>query len=410
MLRADTIALTTLLALLTAFGPISTDMYVPSMPDIGRLFAASASDVQLTLSSYLVGFAIGQIAYGPMADRFGRKPVLLLALALFCAASLACAFAPNIWMLIAARALQALGGAGIVVLPRAIVRDLYSGSRAARELSRMGAIMAVAPIAASLLGGVVHVEFGWRANFVIIVAIALVATAIVWFLLPETLQRRAPDSISIKRILHTYRTLLSDRTFRAHLGIAACSYAGLFAWISGSPFVLQGLHGMSPFQFSVVYAVACVGSLVGGTIAATIVPRLGLTRTVGVGAIALAAGGVAMMVGVALGHAPVTSLVFTMFVYHVGLMLAMPSAIAGAMTPFPDCAGTASSLVGFVQQVLAAFVGAVVGHALGGSAWPLAIAIMSMGVLSIAFWAPLRAAQSKTNRRREAPRSAPAKN
>src|SRR5664280_2007072 len=143
MLRPGTFALTVLLAALSAIGPLTTDMYLPSLPDIARLLGASTAQVQLTISAYLFGFAIGQILYGPLADRHGRKPVLLAAMGLYCAASLACALSTSIEMLIAARALQALGGAGGIVLARAIVRDLYSGARAGRELSLIGAVMAV---------------------------------------------------------------------------------------------------------------------------------------------------------------------------------------------------------------------------------------------------------------------------
>ncbi len=156
MLRPGTFALTVLLAALTAIGPLTTDMYLPSLPDIARLLDASTAQTQLTISSYLVGFAVGQIFYGPLADRHGRKPVLLGAMALYCAASLACALSTSIEMLIAARALQALGGAGGIVLARAIVRDLYSGARAGRELSLIGAVMALAPVLAPLLGGVLQ--------------------------------------------------------------------------------------------------------------------------------------------------------------------------------------------------------------------------------------------------------------
>jgi DHA1 family bicyclomycin/chloramphenicol resistance-like MFS transporter len=157
MLRPDTIALTAVLALLVAFGPVATDMYVPSMPEIGRLLDASTAEVQLTLSSYLIGFAIGQSFYGPISDRYGRKPVLLIALLIFCGASAACAGAPSIEWLIVARILQALGGSGTIVLARAIVRDLYAAERAGRELSRMGAIMSIAPVLAPLLGSLVQV-------------------------------------------------------------------------------------------------------------------------------------------------------------------------------------------------------------------------------------------------------------
>src|SRR6516164_5308031 len=160
MLRPNTIGLTAFLGLLTAFGPAATDMYTPSMPDISKLLGSTASEVQLTLSSYLVGFAIGQIVYGPISDRWGRRPVLLVALALFCAASLACAAASTIETLIVARMLQALGGSGAIVLPRAIVRDLYVGRQAGRELSRIGAIMSFAPAIAPLIGGLVQIGFG----------------------------------------------------------------------------------------------------------------------------------------------------------------------------------------------------------------------------------------------------------
>src|SRR5262245_7475625 len=153
MLHPNTIGLNALLGLLTAFGPVATDMYIPSLPEIGRLLGASASDVQLTLSAYLVGIAIGQIIYGPLSDRYGRKPVLLGALVLFCLASGICAIAANIDTLIAARALQALGGSGAIVLPRAIVRDLYAGGRAGRELSHIGLVMSVAPMLAPVLAG-----------------------------------------------------------------------------------------------------------------------------------------------------------------------------------------------------------------------------------------------------------------
>ena len=173
MLRPDTLALTALLALITALGPVSTDMYLPSLPDIGRVLSASPAEVQLTLSAYLAGFALGQIGYGPLSDHYGRKPVLLIALALFCAGNVVCAAAPRIEVLIAARALQAMGGSGAIVVARAIVRDLYSGPRAGRELSLMGSIMALAPIAAPLIGGVLQTAFGWRANLVVARATSL---------------------------------------------------------------------------------------------------------------------------------------------------------------------------------------------------------------------------------------------
>jgi DHA1 family bicyclomycin/chloramphenicol resistance-like MFS transporter len=196
--------------------------------------------------------------------------------------------------------------------------------------------------------------------------------------------------ISVVGILQGYRAVASDRTFLTHLSIIACSYAGLFAWISGSPFVLQGLYGLSAFEFGIAFAAACVGSFASAAVAAMLVMRIGIERTIGLGTLALAAGGLAMVASLALEWAAVPSLILSMALYHGGLMLAMPQAIAGAMTPFPDRAGTTSSLVGVVQQTSAALVGAGVGTMLGHSAWPLAGTIATMGCLSLGLWALMR--------------------
>ncbi len=386
MLRPDTIGFTGLLALLVAFGPVATDLYVPSMPEIGRLFGAGTADVQLTISSYLIGFALGQIVYGPISDRYGRRPVLLFALVLFCSATAACAAAPGILFLISARILQALGGSGAIVLARAIVRDCYAGDRAGREFSRMGAIMSIAPVLAPLVGGIVQITFGWRANFIIVMSVGCLALAAVWQSLPETLHQHTVRAISPMEILRTYRMLLKDRTLLVDIAIVSTSYAGLFAWISGSPFVLQQLHGLSPLEFGLAFGAACIGSVFGAALAAPLVMRIGLAATIGLGTIALAGGGLALVASVGLAAQSVTALVLAMMLYQAGLGLAMPQAIAGALTPFPDHAGAASSLVGFVQQTSAALLGAVVGHMLGFTAWPLAAAVGAMGCASLLLW------------------------
>src|SRR6516165_6774850 len=188
MLRPGTFALTLLLSFLTALGPLSMDMYLPSLPDIGRTLQVPVLQVQLTISSYLFGFAVGQIFYGPVSDRLGRRPVLLTALVLYALATVGCAAARSIDALIGLRFLQALGGAGAIVLARAVVRDLYSGVRAGRELSLMGAITGVAPIVAPVIGGGLQTFFGWRAIFVLLVICALVIGATAARLLPETLR------------------------------------------------------------------------------------------------------------------------------------------------------------------------------------------------------------------------------
>jgi len=400
MLRSGTFALTVLLAALSAIGPLTTDMYLPSLPDIARALGAPTAQVQLTISAYLFGFAIGQIFYGPVSDRHGRKPVLLVAMVLYCVASLACALSTSIEMLIAARALQALGGSGGIVLARAIVRDLYSGARAGRELSLIGSVMALAPVLAPIAGGALQTGFGWRSIFFALVAAGLFGATVIWLLLPETLEQRAAEPVSPVSMLKSYRVVVRNPAYLAYLGLASTSYAGLFAWISGASFVLQNLYGLSPFDFGVAFALGSIGYMTGATLAARLVVRLGLDRTIGFGGAACAAGGLAMMAAVALGLMSAASLVLPMAIFLAGLGMVMPQSIAGAMTPFPERAGAASALLGFVQQSAAALCGAVVGALLGSSAWPLAAAVATMGCATLALWIftrALRAGVAKPN-------------
>lgn len=390
MLRPNTLALTATLAFLTALGPLATDMYLPSLPAIGRLLGASTAEVQLTLSVFLCGFAVGQIIYGPLSDRHGRKPVLIATLVLFAAASAVCAAAPTIETLIAARFLQALAGSGPVVLARSVVRDLYEGARAGRELSLMGMILGVVPTAAPILGGGVQATLGWRANFVLPVLAGLVLALVVWRRLPETLRQRAPERISPRAMLEIYAGLTRHGAFRAYLALTTLTYAGLFAWISASSFVLQDLYGLSEFAFGIAFALACLGYVLGALTATRLILRLGLDRTVGYGVTCLAGGGMLMVLTLASGFGSAVTLVATMTVYLFGVGLGFQASIAGALTPFPDRAGAASSLVGFTQMTLAALVGIAVGHALGESAWPLAATVALMGVSALAVWAATR--------------------
>lgn len=395
MLRPGTFALTALLAGLSAVGPLTTDMYLPSLPDIARLLGASSAQVQLTVSAYLIGFAAGQIIYGPVSDRHGRKPVLIGAIALYCAASLACALSTSIEMLIVARAFQALGGSGGIVLTRAIVRDIYSGAHAGRELSVIGSVMALAPVLAPILGGLIQTAFGWRVTFLALVGAGFAGAAVVWALLPETLNNRAAEPVSLPSMLRSYRIVGRNPAYLAYLSITSASYAGLFAWISGSAFVLQDLYGLAPFDFGVAFALGSVGYMIGSAIAARLVIRLGLDGVLGLGGCACAAGGLAMVAAVASGLTSSISLVLPMAVYLAGLGMVLPQGIAGAMTPFPERAGAASSLFGFLQQTAAAVCGAAVGWFLGQSAWPLALGVATMGFATFGLWLATRGLRAR---------------
>jgi len=394
MLRPGTFALTALLAGLSAFGPLTIDMYLPSMPDIARSLSATPGQVQFTISAYLIGLASGQIVFGPVSDRFGRKPVLLGALAIYSLAGLACALAASVDLLVAARVFQALGASGLLVITRAVVRDLYTGARAGRELSLIASVMALGPVLAPAIGGVLQEAFGWRSVFLALLAMGLIGTAVVALLLPETLRQR-DSAFSLTSMLRSFGVLLRHPAYLAYLGLATFSYAGLFVWITSAAFVLQDLYGLTPFRFGVVFALGALGYMAGATFAARMVTRFGLDGIIGLGSGALVAGGLGMLAALAFLPSSAFVLVLAVAVYTAGLGMVLAQAIAGSLSPFPERAGAASSLFGFVQQSAAAGGGILIGWLMGHSAWPVAIMVATMGVVTFALWLATRSIRRK---------------
>lgn len=384
-LRPDTLALTAVLALLTALGPLSTDMYLPSLPAITQELRTTTSGTQLTLSAFLAGFAVGQLFYGPVADKIGRKPVLLFGLGLFILASVACTLADSIEMLVAGRFAQALGASGPIVLARTVVRDLYEGPRAGRELSRMGTIMGVVPALAPILGGVIHEISGWRTTFGVTVVIGLLLFATVATGLPETIRQKNPAPLSIANVIRGFRDLLAHRSYRVYIALAALTYGGLFAFISGSSFVLQGHYGLGEIPYAFSFAVMVVGYICGTLLAQRVVGKRGLDGTIALGVAAQAAGGLAMLGLGLIGTGFSAEVTLPMALYTLGVGLTLPQVMASAMTPFPMKAGAASSLLGIVQMSFAAIVGIGLGLALDLSdlALPVTIAVLGLAALAL---------------------------
>ena len=358
-LHKGSAAFTLLLALLTAVGPLSTDMYLPSLPAISTALDGTTSMVQLTLSVFIAGFAFGQVFYGPLSDRYGRKPVLIIGLVGYLAGSIACAVAQHIEALIIARFFQALGASAAIVLARAIVRDLFEGDKAARLLSLMGALMGVVPLVAPVLGAVLEVKFGWRASFALTSIISAALLIACLLLLPETLAIDRQRRWSFSGMLIDFSTLLRHLVFLRYTAAFCLAFGGLFVLISTSSFVFQNHFGLNELQFGFAFSVCVAGYITGTLIGARLSNRKGVEELTFFGTFLLGVSGLAMIALSFISEQQVWHLLAPLFVSMVGVGFVMPQSMAGGLTPFPQMAGTTSSLMGFLQNGIAALFGIV---------------------------------------------------
>jgi len=384
MLHRDSRLLVLLLGLLTAAGPFTTDTYLPSMPAIREHFAVDMAAVQLTLSLAFFGGAIGQLFYGPLSDRFGRRPLLIAGLTLYVGASAACMFAQSIEQLIAARFLQTFGSICCPVLARAMVRDLHEREAAGRVLALMGMVLSIGPILAPIVGGLLQANFGWRASFVFVTAYGLALLILVTAFLGESVRQKDSQALKPRRILETATMLLKSRVFVGYMLINCCLFGGLGAYLSGIAFVVIEVLGIPAAYFGAVFGVIALGALSGYTLSGRLSTRLGLDRTLEVGTFGVAAGGVLLAVFAFLGFAHVATLIAPMMVFMCFFSISGPQAIAGALTPFPRVAGTASSLIGFFQSLTSATLGMAVALAFDGTPRALAGFVCVMGLAALA--------------------------
>ena len=381
----DSLSTAVLLTALVAFGPISTDLYLPSLPGIARDLMTDAASVQLTLSVFLLGFAGGQIVYGPLSDRYGRRPVMLSGVTLYFLGSLACLVAVSIEWLIAARFLQAIGACSGVVLARAVVRDIYAPERAASVLAYIGSAMAIAPLVGPILGGQLEVLFGWRANFALLTLYAVAISLGVLLKLQETNLRRDTGALSPRRIVANFHQMLSSRRYVGCVAAATFCYCGMFSFISASSFVLINVVGLEPDAYGFCFAGVVIGYMIGALSAGRLVHRLGMERVMLAGGLLTGLSG-PVMAGLAIAsgaNVHWAMIVLPMAVYCAGMGWVIPASNAAAIGPYPDKAGAASSLLGFIQMTIAASVGVAVAHLLDGTARPMAVALAISGVATL---------------------------
>ena len=380
VLSADSKWLLLLLSVFVALGPLSTDMYLPALPAMVDVFGTTLSSVQLTISAYLAGFAIFHLFCGPLSDRFGRKPILIVGLVIFCISCVGCALVDTIDELIMWRFIQGIGACTGPTLGRAMVRDIYGPVKAAKGLAYMAAIMALAPVIAPTLGGWMLSFMSWSSIFWFLGGYGLLGIVVIALLLPESLPE--PQSLHPISILKNFLSLLVDGRFNLHVLGASFIYAGAFAFISGSSFILIDFMNVPAENFGLWFMFIVLGYMIGNLFTARYAHRFESRHLMlGGGLLGLSAGLVMVMFCLLEIYHPLM-IVLPVACYTGAVGITMPNAMAAAMAPFPSIAGTASALMGFVQMTIASIAGVGVGFFLVDEPLPMAIIICICGALA----------------------------
>lgn len=378
----STRAVILLTAALSMLQPLATDLYLPTLPGIARYFQTDVSTAQWTLSIFIAVFGLWQLIAGPLSDRFGRYPLIVTGALVYFAASCLCGLAPTIEVLIAGRALQAVGACTCLVAARGLLRDLYAPTEGARILAAAATIMSLAPLIGPIAGAYLDTAFGWRSSFAVTATFALVVSFVTWRSLPETHHARNPHALDLAPMLSTYLRIAGSASFRAYALMAAATYAGLFAYLSGSSFVLINVLGMSTTAFGYAFATMVSGYLIGTLICRHQVIRRGLQATIMIGAcVQLTAGLSLALLAVAGVHRPL-AIVVPMFCYGVSHGILQSPSQSGAIAPFSDSAGAAAALLGFVMMLIATLIGIWIGASFNGTVYPLTLTIGTVAVAS----------------------------
>jgi MFS transporter, DHA1 family, multidrug resistance protein len=382
-LKPGSLPFTILLGALTAMTAFATDMSLPALPTLTRSFATSPERVQLTLSFFIFGYGGGQLFYGPLSDRFGRRPMLLAGLAVYTLSGFACAWAPSIEVLVAARLVQGLGGCVGPILGRAIVRDHYSGVHAAQMLSYVTLVFALAPMVAPLLGGALLDLFGWPSIFFAFGVFGLLLLIVTWFAFAESLAVPDARALELTRLIAKGRRFFSNRQCVGYMLINSFIFAGLFAYISGSPFVFIGIYGVPAGRFGLYFALSALGIVLGALVNGRLIRRRPPERVLRVGLCLLATAGAAMLLVAVSGWGRPIWFTLAMLAYVFAQGLCMPNAIAAAMEPLPDMAGMGASFLGAVQMLGGSLAGYAVNALYDGTPLPMAAIIAAMATAAL---------------------------
>lgn len=369
------------LVALSISGPLSINFYLALLPDMAVSLSASAATIQQTVSIYLIGFAGAQLVVGPLSDRFGRKPILIVCYALFLVASLACAIAPNVELLIVGRFIQSWGGCAGVLISRAIVRDVYPPEQMGKVMAYMVTGFSMAPLLAPAIGGFIGVNFGWRSLFFIFSTLGLSLMIWIYFGFQETNKNLNPKATKLSKMASNYLSLLKNKTFISYFVVAFASVGGILTYTSASSFVLIEVLHVPAKYYGLLFSITALGLLFGSLLSAKIIGKYDSKTAAWVGGILVLIGGVSAALFPIFGIQSVATIIAPMFVYALGNGVVMPAAVSLAISPFPEKAGAAAAFIGCAQSATGATCGYIVSLLYNKSALPMTSMIGLMSIL-----------------------------
>lgn len=368
---------------LAMLAPLIIDTYLPALPAVAQGLGVPVGQVQFTLASINLGLAVGHIIYGPLADRFGRRSVLLVVMALFSLIGFASAVSPDIGSLNVLRFLHGLTGTASMILARAVIRDLYDGGEAAKMLAYVFVGGATMPILAPIIGGHLVVWFDWPSTFILMGIFGAVLTVLIWFLLPET-GAKDPTATNVTELGRSFATLCRSRQFMLYTLGGVGPYAGLFAVLAGLSPLLIGQMGVTPTVFGYLFGAVMIGYLAAAAAAGRLAGRWGINRLILAGALLCALSGLASLwVIIDSNGATIPAIVLPAFGFMVGMALLQPGVTAGAMSPFPEMAGRASSVMGLAHYGAGALAALLIGLFADGTAGPMVIILAASGLFTL---------------------------
>jgi DHA1 family bicyclomycin/chloramphenicol resistance-like MFS transporter len=372
------------LAALVGFGPASIDMYLPSFLDIAQDLHTAYDNVQLTLTTFLIGFAIGQLVIGPLSDRFGRRPVLIGGISLYCVSSLLCAASPGIEAFIGLRLLQALGGCAGNVVARAVVRDVYSGSGSARAMSLLMVVAAITPLLAPIIGSYIVIWAGWRALFVVLALFGLTCLAGSLLFYRETHPEHNRLPLNLVSTLRSFRVMFANRSAVGYVLAGGMAFATLFAYISGAPGVFMDHFGVSRQLFSIIFACNIAGLASGSMLNTRLVGKVGADRMLGYGTALSASAAIGLFIVGWTGIGGIVLFAVMQFLAVAALHLIYANAIVGLLEHYPRLSGTASALFGVAQFGFGAVAGTLVGQFYSGGPRSMVTIMLVTSLTSLA--------------------------